>query len=248
MTQVVGTLVLAIHIVAGTVCVLAGMPALLTPKGGRSHRLAGAVFRSALQVVIGSAVVLTALMPDPYFAGLTASAALAAFSGLRVLGRKRPDLRSGDRARTLDWVVTLLVLAVSIMLILLAATGRIIENVPVVLALGAGTMTYALYDVWRFLKPTAFPFTPQLWFYEHLVKMIGAYFAAVAAFSGSVLHFLPAPWKQLWATSLGQALAVTLIIYYSRRFRRGTGRPADSPRGAKLSTAEPFGRRAPQGL
>jgi hypothetical protein len=49
--------------------------------------------------------------------------------------------------------------------------------------------------------------------------MIGGYFGAVAAFSGSVLLLLPEPWRQLWATSLGQTLAVVLVIYYRRKLK-----------------------------
>ena len=44
--------------------------------------------------------------------------------------------------------------------------------------------------------------------------MIGAYFGAVAAFSGSVLVLLDPPWRQLWATTFGQTLSVILVIYY----------------------------------
>jgi hypothetical protein len=30
---------------------------------------------------------------------------------------------------------------------------------------------------------------------------------------------LPEPWRQLWATSLGQTLAVVLVIYYRRKLK-----------------------------
>lgn len=43
---------------------------------------------------------------------------------------------------------------------------------------------------------------------------------------------LPEPWRQLWATSLGQTLAVVLVIYYRRKLKARQSRnpQADAPR------------------
>lgn len=215
-------ILLVIHIVIGSIAVIIGLLALIVRKpmkadGGRLHRQSGNLFIICMSVVIGTAVGLTLISLDPYFAGLTASAAIAVFSGYRVLGRKRPDLDKAQRARALDWIVTLLIAAVGLMLIILVATGLIIKNIPVVYAMGVGSLLYAGYDIYRFVRPLGFPFSPNLWLYEHLVKMLGGYFGAVAAFSGSVLVLLPPPWRQLWATMFGQLLAVVLIIYYRRK-------------------------------
>ncbi|HYP25448.1 MAG TPA: hypothetical protein VE262_01905 [Blastocatellia bacterium] len=190
------------------------------PVGGRTssaHRRSGAAFLWSMAVVITTAAVLTVIKFNPYFAGLTASATIAVFSGYRVLGRKRPDLGPSQRATTLDWVVTILVFMTGVLLTGLGASGGIASNLAVVYALGGGCVLYASYDLYRFTWPVSFPFSPNLWLYEHLVKMIGGYFGAVAAFSGSVLVLLPAPWRQLWATTLGQILAVVLVIYYRRK-------------------------------
>ncbi|HLL73030.1 MAG TPA: hypothetical protein VK363_16440 [Pyrinomonadaceae bacterium] len=229
---------LVAHIITGTVAVLVGLVALVTrkpvgsPTGRATHRKSGKLFLYSMCVVIGTATVLTFISLNPYFAGLTASATIAVFSGYRVLRRKRPDLSVNERARGLDWIVTLTVFAVGAMLVALGVSGRILERLPVVYSLGVGSMLYAGYDLYRFARPLAFPFSPNLWLYEHLVKMIGGYFGAVAAFSGSVLVLLPEPWRQLWATSFGQLLAVVLVIYYRRRLkaRKTHDRQADAPR------------------
>ena len=225
MRQLAGVL-LAVHIVAGTAAVVIGLVTLLLSKGGANHRRAGRRFLWSMGVVIGSAVALTLISFNPYFAGLTAASAIAIFSGWRVLRRKRPDLDPAHRATALDWTVTIVILGVALGLLVLAWTGRIRTNLPVVFALGYGTTTYALYDLYRFSRPLGFPFGPNLWLYEHLVKMIGGYFGAVAAFSGSVLLFLDPPWRQLWATSLGQTLSVVLVIHYYRKLnqRKAPGR------------------------
>ena len=218
------SLLLVAHIIAGSLAVIVGLVALLTPKpvvprAGSAHRKSGKLFLYSMCVVIGTATVLTLISLNPYFAGLTAAATVAVFSGYRVLRRKRPDLDASHRAHPVDWIVTLLILAVGLLLIVLGASGRITRNLPVVYSLGVGSVLYAAYDLYRFARPLAFPFSENLWLYEHLVKMLGGYFGAVAAFSGSVLVLLPEPWRQLWATSLGQTLAVVLVIYYRRRLK-----------------------------
>ena len=215
---------LVAHICAGSLAVIVGLVALLTtkpvaPRAGGAHKKSGRLFLYSMCVVIGTATVLTLISLNPYFAGLTAAATVAVFSGYRVLRRKRPDLYPGQRAHAFDWIVTLLILAVGLLLIALGASGRIAKNLPVVYSLGVGSVLYAAYDLYRFARPLAFPFSENLWLYEHLVKMLGGYFGAVAAFSGSVLVLLPEPWRQLWATSLGQTLAVVLVVYYRRRLK-----------------------------
>ncbi|HYP00933.1 MAG TPA: hypothetical protein VER76_12135 [Pyrinomonadaceae bacterium] len=222
--QSLSSFLLAAHIITGTVAVLIGLVALITRKpvqaqAGRTHRKSGRLFLYSMCVVIGTATVLTFISLNPYFAGLTASATVAVFSGCRVLRRKRPDISASQRAQTVDWIVTLIVFGVGMMLVALGASGRITERLPVVYSLGVGSMLYAGYDLYRFARPLARPFSPNLWLYEHLVKMIGGYFGAVAAFSGSVLVLLPEPWRQLWATSFGQMLAVVLVVYYRRRLK-----------------------------
>ena len=197
-----------------------GLVTLLLSKGGANHRRAGRRFLWSMAVVIGTAIALTLLSFNPYFAGLTVASAIAIFSGWRVLRRKRPDLDPTHRATALDWAVTIAILCVALGLLMFAWTGRIRTNLPVVFALGYGTTTYALYDLYRFSRPLGFLFGPNLWLYEHLVKMFGGYFGAVAAFSGSVLLFLDPPWRQLWATLLGQALSVVLVVYYYRKLNR----------------------------
>ena len=222
------TILLVAHIIAGSLAVVVGLVALVTPKpvraiaataAGRAHKKSGRLFLCTMCVVIGTATVLTLISLNPYFAGLTAASAVAVFSGYRVLGRKRPDLNAHHAARPLDWIVTLVIFVVGVLLIALGAAGGITKNLPVVYSLGVGSVLYAGYDLYRFARPLAFPFSPNLWLYEHLVKMIGGYFGAVAAFSGSVLLLLPEPWRQLWATSLGQTLAVVLVIYYRRKLK-----------------------------
>ncbi|WP_291839211.1 hypothetical protein [Brevundimonas sp.] len=186
-------LLLAVHIAAGLGTVVIGAAPVLTRKGSRLHRLTGRAFAVLMAILLACAWAMTALKMNSYLLALSASATLTLFSGLRVLGRKRPDLRRTDRATALDWVVTLALASVGLIILALVLTGR--SSGPAVLSI---TLVYAAFsmggwDAWRFLRPTDWPFSPELWRYEHLWKMLGAYSAVLSAFSGNFLRFLPPP-------------------------------------------------------
>lgn len=214
---------LALHIGAGLLAAAVGVLPILTRKGSRLHRLSGRVFATLMAVLLACAWLMTAIHFNAYFAALTTTATLALFSGLRVLGRKRPDLYKADRAKPLDWIMTLLTVGVGVWILVLILTGRT-EARPVLFALIAGAALNGGWDLWRFAAPTAWPFSPRLWTYEHLFKMLGAYGAVLAAFSGNFLTFIPAPWSQLWPTVFFQTLSIGWIVWLAARRR-----PAPSP-------------------
>ncbi|WP_429278025.1 hypothetical protein [Novosphingobium gossypii] len=194
---------------------------LIAMKGSARHRLWGRQFSACMAVVLASAVFLTVLAVNPYFAALTLSATLGVFSGIRVLQRKRPDRDVADRPATLDWAVTVTILMLSLALLTYTAAGGVPRRQPIIYGLTGATILYAGYDVLRFVHPAKWPFFPRLWFYEHLVKMLGAFAAVLSAFSGSVLTFIPVPepWKQLWPTILFYLITIAMIVRHARKAR-----------------------------
>ncbi|WP_454761637.1 hypothetical protein [Caulobacter segnis] len=211
---------LALHVACGFALVAAGLLPILTRKGSRAHRWSGRTFVALMSVLLAAAWIMTALHFSAYFAALSATATLTVFSGTRVLRRKRPDLDPRQRATALDWIVTLFVIAVGAWVLFLVATGQTGRNGAVSMALVYGAFTLGGWDLWRFARPTDWPFSPDLWTYEHLVKMLSAYGAVMSAFSGNFLTFLPTPWSQLWPTLLFQPMAVIWIIVLATRRRR----------------------------
>jgi uncharacterized membrane protein len=217
---------LALHIAVGCLAVAAGLPPIFSRKGSRLHRWSGRVFVALMTALLIAAWIMTALHFSPYFAALSATATLTTFSGVRVLGRKRPDLDPAQRARPIDWLVTLAVLAVGVWVLVLLVQGRTGDKTAVSAALVYAAFTYGGWDLWRFWRPMDWPFSPNLWTYEHLVKMLSAYGGAVSAFSGNFLTFLPTPWSQLWPTLLFQPLAIAWILVLVSRQRRRALSPA----------------------
>lgn len=218
--------ILALHIAAGCVVIVIGVAPMLTRKGSRAHRMSGRIFSIAMAVVLVAAWAMTLLKPDLYLLGLSAAATLTLFSGLRVLGRKRPDIRHDDQARPLDWIVTLCVIGAGLAPISLTLAGFGDTPPAIAAALAYGVLSIGLWDIWRFLRPADWPFSPDLWMYEHLWKMIGAYSAALSAFAGNFLTVIPAPWSALWPTILFQSVTLAWIIRLVWRRRRSDRVPA----------------------
>jgi uncharacterized membrane protein len=212
--------VLTVHIAAGLGCVFTGFGPLLTRKGSRAHRWAGRVFVALMTALLACAWVMTAMKPDTYLLALSATASLTLFSGVRVLGRKRPDMRRRDRAHLLDWAVTLAIIGVGLLVLGLVLTGRNDGPTAISIALVYGALSMGVWDLWRFARPADWPFSPELWRYEHLWKMIGAWSAVLSAFSGNFLTFVPQPWSALWPTIVFQPLMVVWIAVLILERRR----------------------------
>lgn len=210
-------LALTVHIGCGFFLAVAGLLPILARKGSSLHRWAGRTFVALMSLLLATAWVMTALRFNAYFAALSATATLTVFSGTRVLKRKRPDLDPRQRATPLDWAATLAVVGVGLWVLILLLTGRTTSPRPTTIALVYACFLYGGWDLWRFIQPTAWPFSPDLWTYEHLVKMLSAYGAVLSAFSGNFLTFLPTPWSQLWPTLLFQPLAIIWVTVLARR-------------------------------
>ncbi|MEJ7658394.1 MAG: hypothetical protein WKG07_01585 [Hymenobacter sp.] len=75
--------------------------------------------------------------------------------------------------------------------------------VPAVVFGGIGVMT-AGRRLWSYLRTA--PPAPGQWLRNHISGFVGAYIAAVSAFSATSLHFIPWPWNFLWPTPPRRAL------------------------------------------
>ena len=210
--------ILWIHILAGTVALVVAPVALMTAKGGPTHRRWGKVYVWAMAAVAATAIVV-GFWRSILFLVLTAVFSFyAALSGYRVLSRKRPDL--GQRPGALDWIAAGITVAASATLIILGITKptpRFQELSTVAIVFGSVGLSIAGLDVWRFLSP---PGERMAWWYKHMANMIGSYIAAVTAFSVVNFHFLPTTVRWLWPTLIGTPLIAIWITYYKFRFNK----------------------------
>ncbi|MGH7348179.1 MAG: hypothetical protein ACREK4_24955, partial [Candidatus Rokuibacteriota bacterium] len=177
-----------------------------TVKGGRAHRTWGKIYVWAMAVVASTAVVLALWRPQIFLALLAIFSFYQAFTGYRVLSRKRPD--QGPRA--IDW-------AAALGLVRPGANWQRLGIVPVIF--GVLGMVLAGLDIKSFVRP---PAERNAWWFAHMGGMLGSYIAAVSAFSVVNFTFLPTAVRWLWPTAVGTPLIAIWITYYKIRFRRAT--------------------------
>lgn len=200
-----------VHIAAGVVALGAGAVALVTTKGGRRHRRAGKVFLVSMAVVVGTVFPLLVFDPTSLRVFLSLVAVFSgylAFSGYRVLSRKRPP----DEASAVDWVA-----AVAVVLACLALGGWGVDRLVfggefgfVMVVFGGIGLAFGGYDLTAFRAADG----GSEWMVTHLQRMVGAFIATVSAVSAVNLTHLLGSVAWLWPT----AAFVPLIVYWSNEY------------------------------
>ncbi len=211
---------LGVHIVAGFAALFAGLGAFLTKKGGLRHRRLGTGYVYSMAVVSGTAL---ALLPmDPTFARrFLALVAIFSFyfaySGYRVLSRKRPS----DSPGTADWVAVALLALSGVGLLGMGGLQYLAGSgfATVLLVFGAIGSVFAVNDV-RELRTGL---ERGGWVAGHVTRMGAGYIATVTAFSSVNFLFMPQVLRWLWPTLLGAPLLFYLARTYTEKFAPSAG-------------------------
>lgn len=196
------------HVVAGTIALLVGIVILLLKKGEKWHIKMGRVFLYLLIVVIFTALIGVFIFGrNTFLLVITILSGYQGFSGYRILKTK---------SNTVYWIDILAgfvsIIVVSYYLYYLKKIG--LYWAPVVIYSTVGTLIlYVIYDFSRYFIPkTKYG---KLWLYEHIFKMIGAFTALLAAFSGTVFSNYQ-PLSQILPSAIGTILQIGFITSYIR--------------------------------
>jgi uncharacterized membrane protein len=199
------------HVMCGSAALLLGFVALLVNKGKRTHKRVGNVF-----LVFMAVVILTGLLGvfvfgrNTFLLVITALSGYFGFSGYRTLQTK------SNQPKLLDILVALASLATVVYFLYYMSEIGLIWA-PVVIYSTVGTLLAIIaYDLLRYLIPKAA--YGRMWLYEHIYKMIGAFSALLAAFSGTVFKAFQ-PYSQIVPSAIGIALQVGFILYYIKKKR-----------------------------
>jgi uncharacterized membrane protein len=209
-------LIRLLHIAAGFVALVVAPVAMLTVKGGPTHRRWGKVYFWTMAVVALTALLLAVYRPVIFLALVAVFSFYAALSAYRVLFRKRPE--SGQGPRALDWAAALVTLTASAALVVLgiARPGATFQRLgTVAIVFGLLGLGLAGKDIVRFVRPAA---NRNAWWFDHMGGMLGSYIAVVTAFSVVNFAFMPLVVRWLWPTVVGTPLIVAWIRYYRTRF------------------------------
>jgi len=202
--------VLRLHIAAGVVALAAGFVAVVTTKGGQYHRRAGRVYVAAMGVVVTTVLPLFAFEPRQFSLQFLLLVAVfsgyLAFSGYRVLARKRP----GDAATPVDWTAACGVVLACLGLAAMGGSLLLERNSfgAVLVVFGSIGGYFGIADIRQFRRGD-----PE-WVIDHLTRMVGAYIATVTAVVAVNVTRLPAAVAWLLPTAVG----VPLIVYWQHKY------------------------------
>lgn len=179
--------ILFIHVLAGFITLASGFASMLTHKGGKAHRRWGKVFFWAMfTIFITSFFTIFMFRFNPFLLGINIFAFYMAFTGYRVLYRKRDA--NGQNAQLIDWIAVLLATTGALYLMFwgtLVITGNVAIGWSssfgiLAIVLGAFILFMALWEDARlFRRPTT---DRRWWWYYHMERMLGAMIGAVTAF------------------------------------------------------------------
>jgi uncharacterized membrane protein len=204
----------AIHIFFGSIALFVAPSAMLTRKGGLWHRLWGKIYFWSMAAVAVTAVIMSFIRSGLFFLLVALFSFYLAFTGYRILYRKKPE----QAASGIDWAGASIVLLGSLSLIIYGVYLVLTSSIgTVAIVFGIIGLYFGATDVGAFLHP---PADKQAWWFTHMRRMLAAYIATVTAFSVVNFRFLPPLARWLWPTALGTIGILLWVGYYRRRFAR----------------------------
>jgi hypothetical protein len=204
-------LLIAFHIAAGTIALIAAAAALASSKGDRWHVYAGRAFTLGMVVVFLTAVPMTLMRPNLFLLLIAVfSFYLASTGWLRARNR-------GGEPLLAEWIaasamgVTAIAMCVRGVVDLRAGNSMGV----VLLAFGGIGGSYAISDLYS-LRRHRYRGTFRI--ADHLSRMLAGTIAAVTAFT--VVNVRLEPPVLVWLTPT--AVLTPVIVYWNLRVRRQT--------------------------
>jgi uncharacterized membrane protein len=206
------TIFLSIHIVCGSLGLLAGTYITIAKKGNKQHKLIGKIFSiSMLGAGICSFVLATIHRNDFLFAVGVFTIYLAS-TGWRYLYLK--NILQGQKPQLIDWALMTFMVLGSIAFLIIGTLSILNKEYfgIIILIFAWRGISFIIQDYKTFKGQIA---VKNYWLIFHLQRMTGAYIASLTAFAvvnaPNRLSFLP------WL--LPATLLVPLIIKWTRKYK-----------------------------
>ena len=200
-----------LHIFTGFCGFILAPVAVAVKHGGKFHRIAGNFFVGVMLTASLSALLLAYFHPNVFLFMVGIFSFYMTCNGYRVLYRKK--IAVTKKVAILDWAI---IAINTISCASLVVFGII--NLPnsfgiIAIVLGSIGFLLSYADIKTFIKP---PADKTYWLYVHISNMIGAWIAAVTAFSATSLTFLPTVVQWLWPSLIGGFA----ISYFTKKYKQ----------------------------
>lgn len=214
------TVALIIHIIGGSVALLAGLYNMIARKGGRRHRKAGTLFAWGMYAVALSALVLSIYIDSLFFFCLGIFTFYMTWNGQRSAALRKVIFERSDR-------VVLLIGTLNTILML-------VNGNAILFGLGVLSATLVVRELILFrkvLKGLEIPI--NTWLVRHIGMMVGSYISTLTAFlvvnwNGVGPYWIP------WAVP--SLVLVPYIVWWSRKVGK---RPSPRKVAARIAIKDP---------
>lgn len=207
------TILLIIHVAAGSISLLTGLSAIASKKGGKTHNLVGKIFFWNMAIVFVTALFISAYRFIPFLFFISVFSFYTILSAYRIL--KLKDLYNDGRPKYYDWIISGMALlfngALVVYSIYLFSLYGYNNLATLSIIFGLGGLINVYGNTRPFYKK---PVDRNFWLRYHIGNMMGGFIAATTAFSANTLMFMPVLIKWLWPAILG----FPIIIYFTRKY------------------------------
>lgn len=200
-----------VHILAGTLALVAGSVALTAVKGGRTHILSGRLFAGLVAIVIATGLIgVFVYGRNNFLLVITLLSAYNCFSGIRVIRLK------GQAPRPIDQGIALTVMATALYYVYAIRSSGHFWAPGVTWSTIGALFLVTSWDLGRSAFPEAF--RKKAVPYEHVYKMVSAFSGICSAFTGTVFpHYQP--YSQLLPSVVGLGYIIVIFIRLSNQQR-----------------------------
>jgi len=200
-----------IHVIAGTIALLTGIIALIANKGSGLHKGVGNFFLLFLSVVIVTGLLSVLVFGrNTFLLVITVLSGYMGYSGYRTLQTK------SNQPQLIDIFIALLSLVSVVYFLYYFKSVGLIWS-PVIIYSTVGYLIFIItYDLGRYFMPAGV--YSNLWFYEHILKMVSALSGLLSAFFGTVFPQYQ-PYSQFLPSVFGSLVAIGFMINTYRKGR-----------------------------
>ncbi len=179
-TEIFLSIMLMLHIAGGTIALLSGLVAMLTLKGGNSHRIVGKIYFWGMTAVFVGAITVAIGHHNDFLLMVGFFSYYMTVRGYRILSLKK--LNQGQKASPIDWLIISVSGVFVLILLSWGVWGLLKGQGMAIVAFVFGTIgsSFLFGDIRKFMTP---PSEKMHWWYGHISSMGGSYISAVTAFA-----------------------------------------------------------------
>lgn len=210
--ETIFTILLIIHIIAGSIGLLTGTINIIKKKGDKAHKSVGKFFFYSMLINGFAGLIMSLIHRNDFLLIVAVFSIYMVATGQRFLSLKQ--LHKEQKPKTIDWILTYTMLVFAFLFITYGSY-LLINKVNfgiVLLVFGVVSCLMAIKDIKVYKGNIK---EKNYWLLLHIQRMVGSYIAALTAFIVVNNHFLPGIVGWLLPT----VIFTPLIVKWTKQYR-----------------------------